>query len=115
MALHFVSTAVLSSSDGIAFETEVKTDSEEVRKAKAKAAAAHSKPLYEQLEAIKQKQQEEYDAMTKLIFGRLITYHQYWHKHSANLNSQQLLLVQLTKKMNNSFKHLLTHKIRKKK
>lgn len=70
MALHFVSTSVLSSSDGIAFEKEEKKDSEEVRSANAAALAAKNKPLFEQLEAIKAKKQEEYDANTKLIFGK---------------------------------------------
>ena len=69
MALHFVSTSVLSSSDGIAFENEEKKDSEEVRQAKAAAIAAENKPLFEQLADLKAKKQEEYDANTKLIFG----------------------------------------------
>ena len=72
MALQFVSTSVLSSADGIAFESEEKKDSEEVRKAKAAATAAENKPLFEQLADNQAKKQEEYDANTKLIFGNIL-------------------------------------------
>lgn len=71
MALHFVSTSVLSSADGIAFENEEKKDTEEIRQAKAAAKAAENKPLFQQLEDLKAKKQEEYDANTKLLFGEL--------------------------------------------
>ena len=72
MALHFVSTAILSSTDGIGFETEVKKDSEEVRIAKQAAIAAQNRPLFEQLADQELKKQSEYDANTKLIFGMLL-------------------------------------------
>jgi hypothetical protein len=68
MALHFVSTSVLSSKDGFSFENEEKKDSEEVRLAAAAAAAADKKPLFEQLNDLKNRKQEEYDANTKLLF-----------------------------------------------
>jgi hypothetical protein len=69
MSLHFVSTAVLSSEDGIGFEREERRDTEEVRRAAVAARHAEAKPLYDQLEVEKAKKQEEYDAITKLIFG----------------------------------------------
>jgi hypothetical protein len=69
MALHFVSTSILSSEDGIGFEKEIKKDTEDVRLAKQAAALAQSKPLYEQLADQQRIKDEEYEANTKLIFG----------------------------------------------
>lgn len=69
MALHFVSTSVLSSSDGIGFEKEEMKESEETRAAKVAADRAAAKPLFEQLADQQDKKQAEYDANTKLIFG----------------------------------------------
>ena len=67
MALHFVATSVLTSEDGIGFEKEVQLESDDARKSKAEAIKV--KPLFEQLAEQNAKKQEEYDAMTKLIFG----------------------------------------------
>jgi hypothetical protein len=72
MALHFVSTSVLSSTDGIGFEKEEMKDSEEIRKAKAASSISSAKPLYEQLALQQAKKQEEYDANTKKIFGKFL-------------------------------------------
>jgi hypothetical protein len=69
MSLHFVSTAVLSSEDGIGFEREERRDTDEVRRAAVAARNAEARPLFDQLEIEKAKKQEEYDAVTKLIFG----------------------------------------------
>jgi len=69
MALHFVSTSVLTSGDGIAFENEEKKDSEEVRNAARYATIAASRPLFEQLAEQKEKKQLDHDAVTKLIFA----------------------------------------------
>jgi hypothetical protein len=73
MALYFVSTSVLSSTDDGVITEEIK-ESEETLKAKVSAAAAASKPLYEQLAAQQERKQAEYDANTKLIFGRYVLY-----------------------------------------
>lgn len=67
MALHFVSTSVLTSSDGIAFEHEEKKDTLDVRNA-AKTNDT-SRPLFEQLAEQNDKKQAERDAITKLIFA----------------------------------------------
>ena len=69
MALHFVSTSILSSADGIGFDKEEVKESEETRNARIAAERAAAKPLYEQLAAQQDKKQAEYDAQTKLIFG----------------------------------------------
>lgn len=70
MALHFVKTAVLSSSDGVDFGTEVAVESEDTRKARADAEAATRKPLFQQLADLRDKKQEEFDENKKKIFGR---------------------------------------------
>ena len=70
MALYFVSTSVLSSEDGIGFEKEVKKTTESDADKAAKIAIENAKPLYEQLAEQNSKKQAEYDAMTKLIFGK---------------------------------------------
>jgi FAM192A/Fyv6, N-terminal domain len=67
MALHFVKTSVLSSSDGIDFNTESQLESEEAKKSRQAAEAA--KPLYEQLEELRNRKKEEYDENTKKLFG----------------------------------------------
>mmetsp|Transcript_23879 Transcript_23879/g.35036 ORF Transcript_23879/g.35036 Transcript_23879/m.35036 type:complete len:200 (+) Transcript_23879:32-631(+) len=69
MALHFVSTSVLSSSDGIGYEKEEKKETEDTRAARIAAERAASKPLFEQLAEQQEKKQAEYDANTKLIFA----------------------------------------------
>ena len=71
MALHFVSTAVLTAKDGISYE-----QSEEV---KTKAHLANSnninsganKSLFQQLAEQQEAKDEIYNANTKLIFGEL--------------------------------------------
>lgn len=67
MALHFVSTSVLTSSDGIAFEHEEKKDTLDVRN--ATKANEVSRPLFEQLAEQNDKKQADRDAITKLIFA----------------------------------------------
>ena len=69
MALHFVSTSVLSSSDGIEFNNETQKESEEQRKVRLKREEAASKPLYLQLQEREAEKQAEYDAMTKKLFA----------------------------------------------
>ena len=69
MALHFVKTAVLSSSDGVDYGTEVAVESEDTRKARADAEAATRKPLFQQLADLRDKKQEEFDENKKKIFG----------------------------------------------
>jgi len=69
MALHFVTTTVLSSDDGINFDNEEKIESDETRQAKLLAEQASNKPLFEQLEDLKAKKQAEYDQNTKKLFA----------------------------------------------
>lgn len=68
MALHFVSTSVLSSSDGIAYEKEDVKNTEETRLAKI-AQQKESKPLYQQLAEQKEIKDAEYEANSKLLRG----------------------------------------------
>lgn len=72
MALHFVKTAVLTSSDGIDFGTEVLVESDETKKARQDAEAATRKPLFQQLADLRDKKQEEFDENKKKIFGKEI-------------------------------------------
>jgi hypothetical protein len=69
MALHFVSTSVLSSDDGIAFSKETALESDEARKVRLEKERAAQKPLYQQLAEQNERKQEEYDKISKLLFG----------------------------------------------
>lgn len=69
MALHFVSTSVLRSEDGIGFDKEEKKETEETKLARVRADQASRKHLYEQLAEQEQLKQAEYDANTKAMFG----------------------------------------------
>ncbi len=69
MALHFVSTSVLSSDNGIDFTKEVQLETEEAKRLRLANEAAARKPLYLQLAEKKELQQAEYDANTKKMFG----------------------------------------------
>jgi len=65
-----VKTAVLESTDGLDFDDEKRVDSEELNAfTKEAERRANSKPLWEQLQEQRDKQQAEYDANTKLIYA----------------------------------------------
>ena len=68
MALHFIATSVLTS-DGIDGGKEEALETEEARRSRKEAEEAGRKPLFEQLRMLKEKQQEEFDANTKLMYG----------------------------------------------
>ena len=72
MALHFVSTSVLSSENGIDYSKEVQLETEEAQKLRRAEEAAAKKPLYLQLAEKKELAQAEYDANTKKMFGSLL-------------------------------------------
>ncbi len=64
MSLNFVSTSVLSSTDGVSHNTEIQLQ--------PTSSASHStdrKPLYEQLRENAEKDQEKYDEVTKAMRG----------------------------------------------
>lgn len=69
MALHFVSTSVLVSEDGVDFGKETHLESAEVRKSKELANKSVHKPLYLQLAENNVKKEEEYDLNTKKMFA----------------------------------------------
>ena len=69
MSLHFVSTSILTSSDGIDFNSEVHQESEEQRVERMKKESNASKPLFMQLADREEEKKAEYDAMTKKIFA----------------------------------------------
>jgi len=68
MAIHFVSTSILSSTDGVDFSTEVSIDTEEGKRARADAAKGDNS-LYDQLEERKKAKDEEYETNGKLMRG----------------------------------------------
>lgn len=72
MALHFVSTSVLTSDNGIGYSKEEKKETEEVKKARLQAERINSRSLYEQLAEQERLKQAEFDANTKLIFGNIV-------------------------------------------
>jgi hypothetical protein len=71
MALHFVSTSVLSSTESGGYSEELKGD-DESHLAQVNASKSAGKPLHEQLAEQAMRKQAEYDANTKLIFGLLL-------------------------------------------
>lgn len=69
MALHFVSTSILSSTEE-GYNEEIK-ENEETIKLKKLQEKLSSRPLYEQLAEQAAKKEAEYNANTKLIFGQI--------------------------------------------
>mmetsp|Transcript_27895 Transcript_27895/g.36289 ORF Transcript_27895/g.36289 Transcript_27895/m.36289 type:complete len:229 (+) Transcript_27895:38-724(+) len=69
MASGFISTAILSSKDGVGYHEEERKETDEVKLAEKRQKEGSSKPLYMQLAEQQEKKQEEYDAVTKLIFS----------------------------------------------
>ena len=69
MALHFVTTSVLSSADGIDFSTETPLETEDAKQSRLDAINANQKSLYEQLAALQNKKLEQYEENTKLLNG----------------------------------------------
>ena len=67
MSINFVSTSVLSSDNGIDYNTEVAIEDESTRKARLDRESASAKPLYEQLREQQMRKQDEYDKNTKLM------------------------------------------------
>jgi len=65
MSLHFVSTSVLSSTDGVSHNTETQLDPS----SSTSTNQTYQKPLYEQLRANAEKDQEQYDEITKSMRG----------------------------------------------
>jgi len=64
MSLHFVSTSVLSSTDGVSHNTETQLDP-----SSTSTNQTYQKPLYEQLRANAEQDQEKYDEITKSMRG----------------------------------------------
>lgn len=69
MALHFVSSSILSSSDGVEFNEEVILDTEETRKQKLKAEQDSKKSLYSQLQERQAAKDEEFEANRKKLYA----------------------------------------------
>ena len=69
MALHFVSTTILTSDDGIEFKKEVQLETEEAKRIRITQEKVASRPLFMQLAEQQEKQQAEKDKITKLIFA----------------------------------------------
>jgi hypothetical protein len=65
MSLNFVSTSVLSSTDGVSHNTETVLDPS----SSTSANHTYQKPLYEQLRDNSEKDQEKYDEITKAMRG----------------------------------------------
>lgn len=66
MSLNFVSTTVLSSTDGVSHDTETRLASSD---ATSISRSENYKPLYEQLRQNAQEEQEKYDEVTKAMRG----------------------------------------------
>lgn len=67
MSINFVSTAIVTSDNGIDYNTEVAVENEASRNARLARESAGQKPLYEQLREQQMRKQEEYDNNTKLM------------------------------------------------
>jgi FAM192A/Fyv6, N-terminal domain len=105
MALHFVKTAVLSSSDGVDFGTEVAVESEDTRKARADAEAATRKPLFQQLADLRDKKQEEFDENKKKIFG--IVHRRHVHE-TCSLDPSATMMISKSNVLSPRFSFLLS-------
>lgn len=68
MSLSFVKSAVLSSTDGISHNEEISIDNNETQSLRAAGSGAH-KPLFEQLRANRDQQQERDDEFQRSIRG----------------------------------------------
>ena len=66
MSLSFVSSAVLSSTDGVSHNEEISVESKEVNQLRLKNSNAH-RPLFEQLRSNREADQEKYDETTKAM------------------------------------------------
>ena len=64
MSLNFVSTSVLSSTDGVSHNTET-----QLQPTSSASLTTHRKPLFEQLRENAEKDQEKYDEVTKAMRG----------------------------------------------
>ena len=69
MAIHFVSTTVLSSDNGIDFSKEIRIESEESKRIRAQQDKSNSKPLFQQLAERQEEKDLEREKITKLIFA----------------------------------------------
>ena len=69
MALHFVSTTILTSDDGIEFKKEVQLETEEAKRIRIDRERVAQRPLFMQLAEQQEKLQAEKDKITKLIFA----------------------------------------------
>ncbi len=67
MAIHFVSTSILRSEDGVEFSKEISIESEGVKAARANASSRSDKSLYDQLEERKKVKDDEYETNGKLM------------------------------------------------
>eukprot|EP00578_Thalassiosira_sp_NH16_P027741 CAMPEP_0181102056 /NCGR_PEP_ID=MMETSP1071-20121207/14101_1 /TAXON_ID=35127 /ORGANISM="Thalassiosira sp., Strain NH16" /LENGTH=226 /DNA_ID=CAMNT_0023184983 /DNA_START=60 /DNA_END=740 /DNA_ORIENTATION=- len=68
MSLSFVKSAVLSSTDGISHNEETTIDNKETQSLRASGGGV-GKPLFEQLRANKEAEQEKYDEVTRSMRG----------------------------------------------
>lgn len=68
MSLNFVSTTVLSSTDGVSHNTETRLETSGADASSNQSSGTY-KPLYEQLRQNKQEEQDKYDEMTKAMRG----------------------------------------------
>uniref|UniRef100_A0A6U3NRZ3 FAM192A/Fyv6 N-terminal domain-containing protein n=1 Tax=Ditylum brightwellii TaxID=49249 RepID=A0A6U3NRZ3_9STRA len=68
MSLSFVSSAVLSSTDGVSHNEEKSIESKEVQNLRSRNSA-QNKPLFEQLRSLKEEEQAKYDENTKAMMG----------------------------------------------
>mmetsp|Transcript_42866 Transcript_42866/g.77072 ORF Transcript_42866/g.77072 Transcript_42866/m.77072 type:complete len:241 (-) Transcript_42866:76-798(-) len=69
MSLSFVKSAVLSSTDGISHNEETAIDNSETQSLRASSGAGFQKPLFEQLRANKEVDQEKEDEFQRSIRG----------------------------------------------
>lgn len=68
MSLNFVSTTVLSSTDGVSHDTETRLESSSNHNNNT-STSENYKPLYEQLRQNAQEEQDKYDEITKALRG----------------------------------------------
>jgi hypothetical protein len=96
MALHFVSSSILTSTDGVDFNEEVTIDTEETRRQKIKAEQDSKKSLYDQLREKQAAKDDEFESTRKAMYqpGKLdeedVAYIEELERKQKKINSSRL-------------------------
>ena len=97
MSLSFVSSAVLSSTDGVSHNEEAKIDNAETRSVRESAKANGRQSLFEQLRANQDKEDEDHAALHKTMVRSTMALNEEDAAHLAALRQQEQSRLEETK------------------